>query len=266
MPDERSAFYRFGEGTQGSLARFAGLASLDWSRHAVTPKGPWLLPAGLDEEQARKARALAHRLGLADAAWLRQVHGGEVLRAEISGCRGEADVLVCSRPGLGILVRGADCPLILAAAEGPRGRAVGAAHASWRGTVAGAARNMAAALLDLSGAEPAALRAAIAPSAGPCCYEVGEEVRGAALGALGPKAATWFPTVSGRLHFDLWAANRAQLEAMGVPTERVESSGECTICGNRSWPSWRAEGAAAGRIAAIIGILEMDETGRTRSR
>jgi len=257
MDVSREAF-RVDETSGGAgLWHFEGLARMEGVVHAVTPKGPWLLPADPeDSEHANRVEALAEALGLEAAAWLRQVHGARVLQAEEPGLLGEADALVCARPGLGILVRGADCPLILAASRGPRGTVVGAAHASWRGTVVRAGQRMVEALLARSGGAPGDLRAAIAPSAGPCCYQVGEEVRDAALASLGEAAGSHFTPQDGGLYFDLWAANRAQLEAVGGAPMHIETAGQCSICGNHRWPSWRAEGAAAGRMAAIIGIFE----------
>jgi copper oxidase (laccase) domain-containing protein len=162
---------------------------------------------------------------------------------------------VTATPGLAVLGRSADCPLVLAAAPlAAGGWAVGFAHASWRSTVAGITREMIAALARLGG-DPATITAAIAPSAGPCCYEVGDEVRDAALAALGDDVARHFLPRGDRWHFDLWAANLAQLAAAGVAPARVTISGVCTIChGERFW-SWRAQGPAAGRFAAAIAGL-----------
>jgi len=50
-------------------------------------------------------------------AWVRQVHGGVVLRVDEAGLAGEADALVSDRPGLLLRGRSADCPLVLAAGE-----------------------------------------------------------------------------------------------------------------------------------------------------
>ncbi|MBE0565893.1 MAG: laccase domain-containing protein, partial [Krumholzibacteria bacterium] len=69
---------------------------------------------------------------------------------------------------------------------------------------------------------------------------------------LGPGAAGFFTPRGGRWILDLWAANRAQLEAAGVPAGAITVTGICTIC-NAQYPSHRRQGTDAGRFAAVIG-------------
>ncbi|MBU1675445.1 polyphenol oxidase family protein, partial [bacterium] len=167
-------------------------------------------------------------------------------------CAGEADALWTDRPGLGVMGRSADCPILLVAGRREDGSAVwGMAHASWRSTVAGIAPRLLAAMAA-DGLEGASLRAAIAPSAGPCCYGVGEEVRRAALEDLGAHAAAFFAARGGVLYFDLWAANRSALERAGAAAGAVRVDGRCTICG-RGFPSYRREGERAGRFGVVVG-------------
>ncbi|MBC8366438.1 polyphenol oxidase family protein [bacterium] len=253
--DNKTRTYEIFDGPDGRLARFASLSAYPNLVHALTPKGTWLLPPDLSVlEHSERCDALAQNQGLSGAAWLSQVHGNRVIQAREAGLLGEADALVCDEPGLGIIVRGADCPLILATAHGAKGWAVGAAHASWRGTVARVSEAMLEALLDLCQGEAASVTAAIAPSAGPCCYEVGEELREQALDALGSSGESFFERRDGSLYFDLWAANRAQMLAVGCRPEKVSVAAHCSMCRNEDFPSWRKEGKAAGRMAALIGI------------
>ncbi|MBM4118444.1 polyphenol oxidase family protein [bacterium] len=239
------------------LGRFDGLAALPGLAHGVsTREGPDLRAATDSPDHALAARQLAAALGLTGAAWLRQVHGARVTRARVAGFLGEGDALISAQPGLALIVRSADCPLVLAAALDGRGRptAVGVAHASWRSTVAGIAPRMLLALALLAGHSPGRLRVALAPSAGPCCYEVGPEVREAAVAEHGRAAGAWFPERGGRLIFDLWRANAEQLALAGLPPGRLELAGVCTICEDAHFHSWRRDGAAAGRFAAVIGL------------
>jgi YfiH family protein len=190
-------------------------------------------------------------------AWCRQVHGGTVRIVAASGFQGEADALVTGAPGLGVLGRSADCPLILAAGPAPRaigGWVVGIAHASWRSTLAGVTGRMIEVLQERFAANPATLELGICPSAGPCCYEVGEEVHAAALKALGSQVDACFLRREGQLHFDLWRANTAQLLAAGVPAERIHVAGICTICRHDLFPSHRADGGLAARFTALVGL------------
>jgi YfiH family protein len=239
------------------LGRFAMLAAIPSFAHGLsTRRGPDFGSAVDAPAHAAAALALASSCSLGEAAWMRQVHGGIVIEADAPGLLGEADALVTGRPGMALLARSADCPLILAAALDEKGGAlaVGIAHASWRGTVARVTENMLAALLRLAEGGAGTAVAAIAPSAGPCCYEVGEDLREAALAGLGPKAAKFFTEIDGRPHFDLWRANVDQLLRAGVPESRIAVAEVCTICDDEHFYSYRRDGAGAGRFAAAIGI------------
>ena len=201
---------------------------------------------------------LAEVSGKWRGAWAEQVHGGTVLQAAGPGLAGAADALWTDSPGLGVVGRSADCPLILVAGTGPdQAPMVGFAHASWRSTV----RNITSHLLEqmtAAGFQPAGARALICPSAGPCCYEVGDEVRQEALDRLGTGATSLFRLHKDRWILDLWQANLRQLREGGLSAENILSSGECTICGGgasgRHYPSYRRQGHSAGRFAAMVGI------------
>ncbi len=221
-----------------------------WVHGWTTAAGPDFGSDPATEDHATAAEQLTGELSLPAAAWVKQVHGGTVLEATGPGCAGEADALWTDRPGLGVVGRSADCPLVLLAMDGPPPR-WGFAHASWRSTVAGISGRLLAAMTRTP-ADPASARAVICPSAGPCCYEVGSEVRDAALDRLGPGAGAFFVACGERWIMDLWAANRAQLVALGVPDHAIHTVGICTICGT-DYPSHRRDGAAATRFAAAVG-------------
>ena len=193
-------------------------------------------------------------VGLRDGAWVRQVHSGTVLRAQSPGHLGEADALWTDQPGLGVVGRSADCPLILVGGTNAAGRGLhGFAHASWRSTVAQITANLLREMLA-GGLRPDRARAIICPSAGPCCYEVGPEVQAEAIANLGPVAAQWFPGLGGsRPAFDLWRANEAQMESSGLAARHIYRTSVCTICGEGNYYSCRREGPRTGRIAAISG-------------
>lgn len=201
---------------------------------------------------------LCREVGLKSAAWTEQVHGGTVLKVQTAGLAGQADALWTDRPGLGVVGRSADCPLILMGGTLENGdRVAGFAHASWRSTVRGITGSLAGALLQ-AGAGPGSIQAVICPSAGPCCYEVGEEIREEACQRLGSRAAVHFHRHQQRIILDLWSANSDQLIQAGVDPGRIHWSDRCTICGSPAgdfrFPSYRRQGQQAGRFAAIIGF------------
>jgi YfiH family protein len=231
------------------------------------------LPLSSEDDWARVASAL----GAERVQTLAQVHGKAVvvvrspegLRHTAEGLRHddddvaqrsgaatspEADVLVSNDPRVAIAVRAADCvPLLIA---DPKTGAVAAVHAGWRGTAAGAAAAAVEALGREFGARPSDLVAAIGPSIGACCYEVGSDVVDAfaAAGHARHLVDRWFlsrPRES-TLRLDTAGANRDQLILAGVAEENIHLSGLCTAERLDLFPSYRAERAHAGRIAGAI--------------
>ena len=105
------------------------------------------------------------------------------------------------------------------------------------------------------GTDPGDLVAAIGPSLGVCCGEMGDEVVDAFRGAGHDSAALsrWFTRDPDRRpHFDLWGANRDLLAQAGIPPAAIHVSGLCTRTHPGSFHSYRAVGPEAGRMAAVI--------------
>lgn len=233
-----------------TVGKFRALDSLGSVVHGVTTRrGPTL--ANRESDRPAAAEQVAAAAGLREVAFCRQVHGKVILPADRGGLIGNADGLVANAASLGVMGFSADCPLILAA--DPVTGAVGIAHASWRGTTAGIASELVVSLADRFGANPADLVACICPGAGPCCYEVNQDVRDAASKGLGPTAGKFFASRGGKTYFDLWSANRDELIRASVKRDNVHVAGVCTICRNDLFPSFRAEGDAAGRFVCFIG-------------
>ncbi len=232
------------------VGRFEVFEKLGIPHLVTTRRGPDVIQVRDDTGAA--ALETARVLGAEDAAFLEQVHGGDVLLAERGGQIGRADGLVTTTPSLVLVGKSADCPIVLIADRDRR--AVGFAHASWRATVAQIVPAVVQAMVDV-GCAARRLVACICPSAGPECYEVGDEVRTAAIEGLGTDAAAFFhPGSSGRDHFDLWAANADALHRAGLAVDSIHGAGICTLCRNEWFPSYRKEGDSAGRFAAAIGI------------
>jgi YfiH family protein len=188
----------------------------------------------------------------ADLVRVRQVHGRRILHVspdEPHDGPAEADAIVSTDPRRVITVRVADCvPIVLA---DRRQRSVAAVHAGWRGTAAGIAAATVEAM-RASGVDQADLVAAVGASIGPCCYQVDERVR-AAFEPHGAAGAKWLkPEGPGAWRLDLWAANRDQLAAAGVPAEAIHMARRCTAHHPPDWFSHRREGPAAGRMMAAV--------------
>jgi YfiH family protein len=243
------------------VGRFAALDAIGVVHLVTTRQGPDVQVVRHDPAAAGPEIACA--LAVDEVAFLEQVHGGEALTCEQGGCVGFADGLVTGKKGLAVMGKSGDCPIVLIADR--RGRAVGFAHASWRATVAGIVPTTIRRMVDL-GCRPGDLVACICPSAGPCCYEVGEEVRSAAIEGIGSYAEAFFrpssePVIedgrpSAKYFFNLWQANTDALVRAGLTLDSVRVSGMCTLCRNDLFPSHRKEATAAGRFAAVVGLKE----------
>ena len=188
---------------------------------------------------------------------LHQVHGRAVAVADRAApgawMKPEADAIVGGDPTAALVVRVADCAPILLGDR--RLGVVGAVHAGWRSTM----QRIAAAAVDTMqtqyGTVASDLVAAIGPSLGRCCGEMGEEVLEAfrAAGHREPDIAQWFVRSPGiKPHFDLWQANRDQLLEAGIPERQIHTAGICTRTNAGSFHSYRAAGPRAGRMAAVI--------------
>lgn len=240
----------------GTLERIEGIRHLVTGRVGGEALGYSLaLHTGEDVALVRANREKLRRYFGASSRFVAalQVHGDGIRRVEEVrefGWRSledapRADALLTDCAGVVLTILTADCVPILLADS--RRRVVGAVHAGWRGTAAGIVAKTVAAMREGYDCDPRDIYAAIGPSIGGCCYEVGEEVAAAfteAEGALSQKEE--------RRHLDLKEANRLQLLASGLAAERIECSPICTACERERFFSYRAEEGCSGRFASCI--------------
>ncbi len=157
---------------------------LDWADHLFTTRG-WTLGRTAPQPGGDGWAEVADAMGVgADRLRrLRQVHGAAVVIAEQArDPLPDADIILSTQPDLAVAVQAADCvPLLLV---DRRTGAVAAAHAGWRGLAARVPGETVQAMARAFGSRPEDLLAAIGPAIGPCCYEVGEDVRQAMANAF----------------------------------------------------------------------------------
>jgi YfiH family protein len=231
-------------GAAGVRAAFSG-GDLDVG--VVGPNSP---------EAARR-----NRLRLAAAAGfdphravvLRQVHGARAVgvgreggAGDYSGAMGgvaEADASVTRAPGVALLALGADCvPVLLWSSDGV---VVGAAHAGWRGLVAG----VIPAAVGAMGVDPVGVHAMVGPCVGPCCYPVDVDLRRTMGERFGDDVVRGDAV-------DLALGARRSLMQAGLTPEAIRGVAACTACGPGTWFSYRRDGERAGRHAGLIWIEE----------
>jgi YfiH family protein len=168
-------------------------------------------------------------LAMARVGYARQVHGAAVARAPAGGgFAGSVDILVTTERALPLAIFTADCLALVL--YDPTARVLGLAHVGWRGTVRGATAAAVRAVVEL-GARVSSMRATVAPSIGPCCYEVGEQVTAELEHAFGERWQAWAtPSRAGRVMLDLWKANETLLREAGVAPSAIENPRLCTAC------------------------------------
>jgi YfiH family protein len=215
------------------------------------------------------------------AVMLKQIHSDLVRRIDdahrASGEPLKGDALITAARGVLLVVQTADCvPILLA---DTKNRAVAAIHSGWRGTLRRIAEKTLGRMRMEFGTRPDDVIAAIGPSIGQCCYEVGSDVA-KEFAAQFPDARQWFDgpfdaLASGendpnwlpwltmrppghappepKVQLDLIAANRWILANAGVPAAKIFSSEFCTACRTDLFFSYRRE-RSTGRLMAAIGI------------
>jgi YfiH family protein len=164
----------------------------------------------------------------------------------------DTDAMITDIPDVPLVVLVADCCSV--SLYDPVHRAIGTAHAGWRGTVAGIAAATVDKMRGEFGSDPADLLAGIGPSIGVCCYEVGDEVVDRLRDSYPDLVEQLLTTPAGatRPHFDLWNANRLMLSRAGVPDPKIETAGVCTSCRTDLFYSHRAEHGRTGRFGCLI--------------
>jgi polyphenol oxidase len=222
-----------------------GGGALFSTRHGGVSEGPFAsLNLGLltDDEPDRVAEnraRLAASVGIPRERFRfgHQVHEAAVRRVtDLDEPVGEdEDGQATALPGVAALVFVADCLPVVLATDG----AVAALHGGWRGLAGGILAEGVAALRELGAEGPVA--AALGPGAGPCCYEVGEEVHAAFAG---------HDARVGERNLDLKRVARDQLAAAGVQT--VHDAGLCTMCAPEHFFSHRRDVGVTGRQAGVV--------------
>jgi len=206
-------------------------------------------------------------------ARVRQVHGASVAvhrtgAASHSTLRPEADIVISENPDVAVAVQTADCVPILIQGLG----VVAAVHAGWRGLAARVPAVAVERIVGDFGQRADDLIVAIGPAIGPCCYEVGQDVRSRFEDAsfTRQQVGRWFsahpsdlivnpsmPSLSpvrrsDRFFFDASLSAYDQLRSAGVGGARIFVSGLCTASHPRVFCSYRRDGAPAGRMAAAV--------------
>jgi YfiH family protein len=201
------------------------------------------LSAGDDPAAVGANRAQLREHLPQNPAWLKQVHGARVVRADGMTGIPEADASYTQQAKTVCTVMIADClPVLLC---DTRGSVAGIAHAGWRGLSSGVVENTVAAM----GVAAEELLAFLGPAIGPQAFEVGVDVRDAFLAADPAADDAFKPLREGKWLADLFLLARQRLTRGGV--HRIYGGGLCTYRDPARFYSYRRD-KTTGRMAALI--------------
>ena len=223
-------------------------------------------PQAVAQNRAQLARAVG-----ATPVWLNQVHGARVVRLDATDAAPgapvhDADASVTSVPGVACTVLVADCLPVLFAA--PHGRAVGAAHAGWRGLAGGVLEATLAAVCDAAQCAPAQVQVWLGACIGPTRFEVGADVLAAFssstssdlianisanTGAMPVPAPRFVPHAPGKFLADLAGLAQDRLRAAGAVA--LYGANACTVNEPSRFFSFRRD-RVTGRMAALVWLRQ----------
>jgi len=209
-------------------------------------------PEAVRENRARVARTL----GAGHLLSLYQVHGIDVIQVrapwENGADRPRCDAMVTDRPGIALGTLAADCgPVLFADAEAG---VIGAAHAGWKGALAGVVEATVAAMEKL-GAQRERIRAALGPTIAQASYEVGPEFPAPFLAERRDNERLFAAAAKpGKHTFDLPGYIVARLQRLGIAAEWI---GHDTCAGRETYFSYRRTTLAGGgdygrNVSAIV--------------
>ena len=213
-------------------------------------------PGSSDQAEAvaiNRAR-VASNMGVGDSEvlTLHQVHSADVVTVnQPFTVRPRADAMVTATPGLALGILTADCMPVLVV--DPKARVIGAAHAGWRGALAGILENVLDGMEAL-GASRCDISAAIGPSISQRAYEVGLEFFEDLL-QDDPGHSRFFAGGTGdRMMFDLPSIGLHRLRAAGIA--QAHWTGHCTYSEPERFFSYRRSThrneADYGRLISVI--------------
>lgn len=209
-------------------------------------------PALIAENRRRALAAVAPGQTLVTVY---QVHSADCVIARSAWAddeRPHADAIVTDRPGLALGILTADCAPVLFADV--RAGVVAAAHAGWKGAIAGVAEATIAAMETL-GASRADIRAAVGPCIAQPSYEVDAPFRERFLAQAEGNTAFFAAGAPGRWQFDLAGYVVAQLRRAGI---EAEATGQDTYAQPDRYFSYRRachrSEAAYGRQISLISL------------
>jgi len=236
--------------THGFTARKGGISSPPFDSLNMG------LTSGDRMESVHQNRELLGRvLGYLPRESIELVHGRDVhVHRENDNAADlvKADAVVTAVARAPLTIFYADCvPIFILDCKKP---AIGLVHAGWRGTLTNVVGETVEVMKRECGSSVESCLFSIAPSIGPCCFAVDEDVAAQFVETF----REWkdlMVTTSNKCHINLWEINRRLIMSKGVPERNVVKASLCTACNGDMFFSYRRDRRVTGRMAATIMLL-----------
>jgi YfiH family protein len=220
----------------------------------------------VDERVNYNRVIFSNSLGINKDDWvtLNQVHSDKVIvisqddkgkgASSLATVIGEGDAMITNDKGIPLATFYADCISLFIVDE--KNRAIGLAHAGWKGTLQEIGVKTLAAMNTKFGTKPDACTIAIGPGIDQCCYEVDQEISRLFCEKFDfGKKILKTSKLSDRWMLDLKLANWLQFSKLGVRDENISVSSLCTKCYQHLFYSFRGAGGKTGRMAALLMLV-----------
>ncbi len=204
---------------------------------------------------------LSENLGIdcKDMVFSNQVHDSKIKIVDESDrgkgiCR-ESDIkgydgLVTNKKGVALVTFYADCVPVFF--YDFHKKVIALCHSGWRGTVKEIAKETVGAMTREYGCSPEDVEAAIGPSIGPCCFEVGAEVYGEFKSRAEWSQKYCNKTMDSKWYINLQGIIKDTLLNSGINEKRICVSGVCTKCNKDVFFSHRGDKGKTGSLAAVM--------------
>ena len=183
-----------------------------------------------------------------------QIHSSIVNKIDEKniGQRIDGDALISNVKEVPLLILTADCvPVVII---DPKNKAVGVAHAGWRGTYDKICKNTIDEMIKNYKSNPEDLICVIGPSIGPCCYEVSKDLVEKFNTNLANHAGEFDIIKDDKYFLDLWKINELTLKDCNVKDENIINLQICTNCNHDKFYSYRKHNKTPKRIGTMIQI------------
>ena len=183
-----------------------------------------------------------------------QIHSSIVnkIDKENIGQRVDGDALITNIKEVPLLILTADCvPVVII---DPKNKAIGVAHAGWRGTYDKIAQKTIDEMVKSYNTNPEDLVCVIGPSIGPCCYEVSKDLVEKFNINLANYDEKFDIIKDNKYYLDLWKINELTLKDCKVKEENIINLQICTNCNHEKFYSYRKHNKTSKRIGTMIQI------------